>query len=73
VTVGGKHERHRRSAAPVYRSICISESYDRTEAVELYDKCVGMYNDADDLKGYQKATNYFLNNCHEAGLIYGDR
>lgn len=43
-----------------------SESYDRTKAVDLYDKCVDMYNDADDLKGYQKATNYFLNNSNFA-------
>lgn len=50
-----------------------SDDYNRAKAVELYDKCVEMYNASDDLKGYQKATNYFLNNCYEVGLAHDDR
>ena len=50
-----------------------ANDYDRAKAVNLYDKCVDKYNDADDLKGYQKATNHFLNNCYEVGLVHEDR
>lgn len=50
-----------------------SEKYNRESAINLYDKCVDMYNDADDLKGYQDATEHFLDKCHSSGLIYDDR
>lgn len=50
-----------------------ADNYDRPKAVDLYDKCVDMYNDEDDLKGYQKATNHFLNNCYKVGLVHEDR
>lgn len=50
-----------------------SERYDREKAVDLYDKCVDMYNEADTLKEYKKATAYFLYNCYETGLVHEDR
>lgn len=50
-----------------------SKRFDYVKAVNLLNKTIIRYNKADDLKGYQEATKYFISNCYEAGIIYEDR
>lgn len=49
-----------------------SKKYDRSVAMDILRKAVKLHNDANELKGYQKAAKYFLKNCHKAGIIYED-
>lgn len=43
------------------------------KAVGLFNEAVSMNNETKDLKGLQKAADYFLRNCHSAGIEYNDR
>ena len=45
-------------------------NYDRSSAIELFNEAYEMDEKAVDLKGKQKAADYFLNNCSKAGLIH---
>ncbi len=47
-----------------------SRRYDYVKAVRLL---IQQYNKASDLKEHQKATRYFISNCHKAGIIYDNR
>jgi hypothetical protein len=50
-----------------------THNYDAEKAKELYKEAYGLYTEADNLKGYQEATDYFLNNCYKAGLLHDNR
>ncbi|MCI9488746.1 MAG: hypothetical protein HFG97_01785 [Dorea sp.] len=71
-----------------YRSICLlviitnlggisylvkSKKYNYAKAVALLNETIRLHNEAVDLKGYQKAARFFINNCYRAGIIYEDR
>ena len=47
--------------------------YNKHKGVELYNKAVNMHYQANVLKGYQKAAEFFLKNCYDANIIYEDR
>lgn len=49
------------------------EGYTYENAVALFNESVSMSNDARELKGLQKAADYFLKNCHIAGIDYDNR
>lgn len=49
-----------------------NKKYDRSIAMDILREAVKLHNDANELKGYQKAAKYFLKNCHKAGIIYED-
>lgn len=49
-----------------------SDDYNREEALKLYRASVDRFNKATSLKQKQKATDFFLNNCVEVGLIFED-
>ncbi len=46
------------------------EKYVYENAVELFNEAVYSSNEARDLKGLQKAADYFLKNCYIAGIVY---
>ncbi len=46
------------------------EKYVYEKAVELFNEAVYSSNEARDLKGLQKAADYFLKNCYIAGIVY---
>jgi hypothetical protein len=50
-----------------------TNKYDAERAKELYREAYGLYTEAENLKGYQEATEYFLNNCYKAGLLHDNR
>lgn len=57
---------------------CISylvkgEKYIYEGAVTLFNEAVRENNEAKDLKGLQKAADYFLKNCYRVGIDYNDR
>lgn len=49
------------------------EKYVYEKAVALFNEAVHANNEARDLKGLQKAADYFLKNSHSAGIIYDNR
>ena len=49
-----------------------NDKYDREGALKLYRYSVNMYNEADDLKHRQDATDHFLNNSYKVGLFFDD-
>jgi hypothetical protein len=50
-----------------------TRNYDVEKAKELYKEAYRRYTEAENLKGYQEATDYFLNNCYQAGLLHDNR
>ena len=50
-----------------------SEKYIYEKAVALFNEAVHANNEAQDLKGLQKAADYFLKNSHIAGIDYDNR
>ncbi|MBD5458485.1 MAG: hypothetical protein HDR27_07945 [Lachnospiraceae bacterium] len=57
---------------------CISylakgKEYGYEKAVALFNEAVKVNNEARDLKGLQKAADYFLKNCYKIGIDYGNR
>jgi hypothetical protein len=50
-----------------------TRNYDVEKAKELYKEAYRRYTEVGNLKGYQEATNYFLNNCYQAGLLHDNR
>lgn len=49
-----------------------TNNYNRRNAIDLYNDSASLYNSSSDLKGNQKASDFFLNNCYKAGCIYED-
>lgn len=47
--------------------------YNYEKAVTLFNEAVNSNNEARDLKGLQKAADYFLKNCYTAGIDYDNR
>ena len=47
--------------------------YDYISAIEFVNDVITMHNEADSIKGYQKAVQCFLSNCYKVGIIYEDR
>lgn len=47
--------------------------YTYEKAVGLFNEAVDANNEAKDLKGLQKAADYFLRNCYKAGIEYDNR
>lgn len=50
-----------------------SSKYDYTSAIEFVNNIIAMHNAAGNIKGYQRAVQYFLSNCYKVGIIYEDR
>lgn len=50
-----------------------SNKYDYMAAIEFANDVITMHNKANDIKGYQKAVQYFLSNCYKIGIIYENR
>jgi hypothetical protein len=50
-----------------------SDKYNRLNALEILKKAIIMNNNAKNLKEKQEASDYFLNNCYQAGLVYDDK
>lgn len=50
-----------------------TSSFNYPKAVSLLNQTIQQYNASSNLKGYQDATKYFINNCYTAGIIYKDR
>jgi hypothetical protein len=50
-----------------------TDKYDAERARELYKEAYKLYTKAENLKGYQEATDYFLNNCYKVGLLHENR
>jgi hypothetical protein len=50
-----------------------TDKYDAEKAAILYKEAYSLYAKAENLKGYQEATDYFLNNCYMVGLLHEDR
>lgn len=48
-------------------------SYNRIEAIKIYNDAVSIHNLGTDLKNAQRAANHFLKECYRAGIIYDDR
>lgn len=44
--------------------------YDYGAAIDFVNEVITMHNEADNLKGYQKAVQFFLSNCYKVGIIY---
>ena len=49
------------------------KGYAYDKAVTLFNEVVSANNEANDLKGLQKAADYFLKNCYMAGIDYDNR
>lgn len=49
------------------------KGYVYEKAVALFNEAVNSNNEARDLKGLQKAADYFLKNCYMAGIDYDNR
>ena len=49
-----------------------TDHYDREQAVKLFREAVHKIDNMQNLKQKQDATDYFLNNCYKAGLIFED-
>ena len=50
-----------------------SSKYEYAAAIDFVNDVITMHNIADNIKGYQKAVQYFLSNCYKVGIIYEDR
>lgn len=42
-----------------------SRKYDYVSAIDFVNEVIAMHNEADNIRGYQKAVQYFLSNCHK--------
>lgn len=42
-----------------------SRKYDYASAIDFVNGVIAMHNEADNIRGYQKAVQYFLSNCHK--------
>lgn len=51
----------------------IIESVFDSKAVTLFNEAVNANNEAEDLKGLQKAADCFLKNCYKVGIDYDNR
>lgn len=49
------------------------KGYAYDKAVALFNEAVSANNEANDLKGLQKAADHFLENCYMAGIDYDNR
>ena len=52
------------------------ETYSYEKAIRIFNDAVTLHNQAKEkqrLKRTQKAADYFLKNCFEAGIVYDDR
>ena len=49
------------------------KGYAYDKAVALFNEAVSANNEANDLKGLQKAADHFLKNCYMAGIDYDNR
>ena len=47
-----------------------SDKYNRLKALEILKEAIIMNNEAKNLKEKQEASDYFLNNCYQASLVY---
>lgn len=47
--------------------------YDYGAAIRFVNEVITMHNESDNIRGYQKAVQYFLSNCHSVGIIYDNR
>lgn len=50
-----------------------SEKYDRLKALEILRTAIDMNNSAKNLQEKQDASDYFIKNCYQAGLLYDDK
>lgn len=50
-----------------------SEKYDRLKALEILRTAIDMNNSAKTLQEKQDASDYFIKNCYQAGLLYDDK
>lgn len=50
-----------------------SSKYDYVAAIDFVNKVITMHNKENNIKGYQKAVQYFLSNCYKVGIIYENR
>ena len=50
-----------------------AKKFDRGKAIDVFNEAVSANNKAMGIKALQKASEYFLKNCHKAGIIYEDR
>lgn len=50
-----------------------TDNYDRIKGMKLFNEATKELTDDSTLKEIQTATDFFLNNCHKAGLIYDDQ
>lgn len=50
-----------------------SKNFDRRKAIDIFNEAVSANNKAIGLNALQRASEYFLKNCHKAGIIYEDR
>ena len=42
-----------------------SKKYDYASAIDFVNEVIAMHNEADNIRGYQKAVQYFLSNCYK--------
>ena len=50
-----------------------NQKYHFAKAIRLFNEAVDKNNIATNLKGLQDAADYFLKNCYEVGIDYGNR
>ena len=50
-----------------------SGKYNYEAAIDFVNDVITIHNTANNMKGYQKAVQYFLSNCYKVGIIYEDR
>lgn len=50
-----------------------SRKYDYVASIDFVNDVIAMHNEADNVRGYQKAIQYFLSNCYKVGIIYENR
>lgn len=50
-----------------------SGKYNYEAAIDFVNDVITRHNTANNIKGYQKAVQYFLSNCYKVGIIYEDR
>ena len=50
-----------------------SDKYNFNYAVDILNQAITINNTGNNLKDYQKAALYFLNNCYKANIIYQEK
>lgn len=50
-----------------------SGKYNYVAAINFMNDVITMHNAADNVKGYEKAVQYFLSNCYNVGIIYENK